>query len=252
MIFISFTTKAYLMTKLTNLKPLPNLSLVDKVEIRLTEYFKENNLKIGDSLPKELEFAEALGVSRTVVREAILRLRTIGMIESKKHKGMVLTQPDIIHNFEKVLESNLLGEDTLRDIFELRLILEVGMADLLFARKTEKDMEELSDIVSQEDDNGGDSTIFSLEYEVAFHGKLYQISNNSTLQRFQDLLLPVFQYVHDHMLPDANKFKYSSGKFISHRDLLNHLIDGTPESFRVAMRQHLEPHFDRILTNIES
>lgn len=240
------------MTKLTKLEPLTNLSLVDKVEIRLTEYFKENNLKIGDPIPKELEFAEALGVSRTVIREALLRLRTIGMIESKKRKGMVLSQPDIIQNFEKVLESNLLGDKTLKDIFELRLILEMGMADLLFARKTEKDIEELSLIVSHEDDNERDGTIFGLDYEVAFHGKLYQMSGNNTLQRFQDLLLPVFKYVHTHMLPDANKFKYSSGKFISHRDLLNHLIDGTPESFRVAMRQHLEPHFDRVLTNFKS
>ena len=240
------------MAKLTKLEPLTNLSLVDKVEIRLTDYFKENNLKIGDPIPKELEFAEALGVSRTVIREALLRLRTIGMIESKKRKGMVLSQPDIIQNFEKVLESNLLGDKTLKDIFELRLILEMGMADLLFARKTEKDIEELSRIVSHEDDNGLDSTIFSLEYEVAFHGKLYQISNNSTLQRFQDLLLPVFQYVHDHMLPDASKFRYSGGKFISHRDLLNELIEGTPESFRVAMRQHLEPHFERVLTSFKS
>ncbi len=240
------------MAKLTKLEPLTNLSLVDKVEIRLTEYFKENNLKIGDSIPKELEFAEALGVSRTVIREAFLRLRTIGMIESRKRKGMVLSQPDIIQNLEKVLESNLLGDRTLKDIFELRLILEMGMADLLFARKTEKDIGELSNIVSREDDNGLDSTIFSLEYEVTFHGKLYQISNNSTLQRFQDLLLPVFQYVHDHtLLPNADKFKYSSGKFISHRDLLNELVNGTPESFRVAMRRHLEPHFDRISVKLE-
>lgn len=240
------------MAKLTKLEPLTNLSLVDKVEIRLTEYFKENKLKIGDSIPKELEFAEALGVSRTVVREAILRLRTIGMIQSKKHKGMILTQPDIIQNFEKVLDSNLLGHNTLRDIFELRLILEMGMADLLFARKTENDIKELKNIISIEDENHQDSTIFSLDYEVAFHGKLYQMSNNSTLQRFQDLLLPVFQYVHDNMLADAEDYDYSNHKFVSHRDLLDNLINGTPETFRQLMRRHLEPHFDRILIQTKS
>jgi GntR family transcriptional regulator, transcriptional repressor for pyruvate dehydrogenase complex len=239
------------MAKLTKLKPLSTLSLVDKVEIRLTEYFKENKLKIGDSIPKELEFAEALGVSRTVIREAVLRLRTIGMIESKKHKGMVLTQPDIIQNFEKVLESNLLGDNTLKDIFELRLILEMGMADLLFARKTENDIKELKDIVAKEDEHNRDSTIFSLDYEIAFHGKLYQMSNNSTLQRFQDLLLPVFQYVHDNMLPNAEDYDYSNHKFVTHRDLLNHLINGTPETFRTGMRRHLEPHFDRTLNQLK-
>lgn len=238
------------MKKLTKLTPLKNLSLVDKVEIRLTNYFKENNLKSGDAIPKEMEFAEALGVSRTAVREALLRFRTIGLIESKKHKGMILTQPDIIHNFEKVLDTNLLSDETLKDIFELRLILEMGMADILFSRKTEEDLIELDEIVSIQEEQEKDSTIFSLDEEITFHGKLYQMSKNTTLQRFQDLLLPVFEYFHKNKLPDAYNYEYSQ-KFISHRDLLNQLKDGTPESFRVAMRQHLEPHFDRILKELK-
>ncbi len=240
------------MKKLPLITPLENLSLVDKVEIRLKEYFKENNLKIGDSIPKELEFAEALGVSRTVVREALLRLRTLGLIESKKHKGMTLTQPDFILNFEKVLASNQLGEQALKDIFELRLILEMGMADFLFSRKTKADLEELDLIVTQQEKEQKVSTIFSLKNEISFHGKLYEISKNDTLQRFQKLLLPVFQYVHDHMQPDAANFKYSSDKFVSHRDLLNHLKKGTPETFRVAMRQHLEPHFEQTLAFVKA
>lgn len=237
-----------------NLKiaPIKSMSLVDEVEIRVMKFIKDNNLKSGDSIPKELEFAAALGVSRTVVREALLRLRTIGIIDSKKHKGMVLTQPDIIGNFEKAIKSRLLGEETLKDIFELRLILEMGISDLLFARKTAEDIKELDRIVSKEEKLQRDSTIFTMDLEVAFHGKLYEISGNDTLKRFQDLLLPVFRYVHENMLPDAGNFKYSSGKFVSHRDLLNELANGSPESFRVAMRQHLEPHFERVLNTIRT
>ena len=238
-------------TKL-KIAPIKNMSLVDEVEIRVMKFIKENNLKSGDSIPKELEFAAALGVSRTVVREALLRLRTIGIIDSKKHKGMVLTQPDIIGNFEKAISSNLLGEETLKDMFELRLILEMGMADLLFARKTEKDIDELDKIVSKQEKSERDTTIFTLDLEVAFHGKLYEMSGNSTLQRFQSLLLPVFRFVHENMLPNAENFKYSSGKFTSHRDILNELVNGTPKSFRVAMRRHLEPHFDRVLNIVRS
>ncbi|CAA0156199.1 FadR/GntR family transcriptional regulator [Tenacibaculum maritimum] len=234
------------MKKLTKIAPLETLSLVDKVEIRLKEYFKENKLTVGDSIPKELEFAEAMGVSRTVIREALLRLRTIGVIESKKHKGMVLTQPDIIQNFEKAIEYNLLGDKALKEIFELRLTLEMGMADILFARKTAEDIKELNKIVEKEEKEERNTTVFSLENEVAFHGKLYQMSKNSTLQRFQELLLPVFQYVHDTKLPKARTYEYSSGEFVTHRDLLNILTTGTAEEFRKAMRQHLEPHFASI------
>ena len=59
-----------------------NDSLVDRVEKHIIEYIKENALKAGDALPKELEFAETLGVSRTAIREAMLRLRTLGLVES--------------------------------------------------------------------------------------------------------------------------------------------------------------------------
>lgn len=232
-----------------SISPLTNLSLVDKVEIRITEYIKENKLSVGDTIPKEMEFAEALGVSRTVIREALSRLRTIGIIDSKKHKGMVLSQPDFIHNFEKVIDTHLLSDETLKDIFELRLILEMGMIDLLFARKTEKDLVELEEIVSKmENEDSAGTTLFSLENEVAFHGKLYEMSGNKTLQRFQNLLLPVFQYVHANKLPDAETYMYTK-KFITHRELLNYLKEDNKKAFRKGMSQHLEPHFDRILNH---
>ena len=68
---------------------LDDATLVDKVEKSIIDYIKNNALKVGDALPKELEIAESLGVSRTAVREAMLRLRTLGLIESRKHRGIV-------------------------------------------------------------------------------------------------------------------------------------------------------------------
>tara|TARA_R110002072_G_scaffold202907_1_gene360872 strand:- start:7953 stop:8672 length:720 start_codon:yes stop_codon:yes gene_type:complete len=231
-----------------DIAPLGNLSLVDKVEIRITDYIKKNKFEVGDSIPKEIEFAEALGVSRTVIREAFSRLRTIGIIESKKHKGMIISHPDFIQNFEKVLDSNLLEDETLKDIFELRLVLETGMVDLVFFRKTDQDLIDLEKIVSKMEVRTPDSTIFSLENEVAFHGKLYEMSGNKTLQRFQNLLLPVFQHVHDHKLSQSESYEYSN-KFITHRELLNYLKTNDIKKFKKGLRTHLEPHFNRVLSH---
>lgn len=171
------------------------------------------------------------------------------MIETKKHKGMVLSQPDFMINLEKIFESNLLSDDTLKDVFELRLILEMGMIDVLFARKTEDNLNELEEIVIKMELENRDTSIFSLENEIAFHGKLYEMSGNTTLQRFQKLLLPVFQYVHAHKLSDADKYMYAK-KFITHRQLFNYLKEDNLEAFRQGMRQHLEPHFDRVLNKV--
>lgn len=237
------------MNKFKNLKPVDTLSLVDRVEQTILDFFKENKLKPGDAIPKEMEFSKSLGVSRTVVREALSRLRTLGLVESKKHRGMVLTEPDIINNLERIIDSSLLSTSTLKNLFELRLILEMGMADFLFEHKSGKDLKELEEIVEKEEQEEGELKVHSLDKEIAFHGKLYQMSRNKTLQRFQHLLLSVFEYVHQKNQPKDFEYKYSSGKFVTHRILMENIKVGTPETFRNAMRQHLEPHFDSIFND---
>jgi DNA-binding FadR family transcriptional regulator len=173
-----------------------NSSLVDKVEANLVELLQSRKLKVGDVIPKEVELVELLGVSRTVIREAITRLRTMGIIESKKKKGSVITSPDIVGIMSKSMNPYILDEDTLREIFELRLVLEIGMADLIFQKITQKDIDELKEIVKNEP-SSSESHLFNIEHEINFHGKLYEITGNKTLKSFQKMLLPIFDYVHN-------------------------------------------------------
>ena len=224
------------------LKGIDTNSLVDRVEARLVELLQSRQLKVGDSIPKEIELAEIIGVSRTVIREALLRLRTMGLIESRKKKGAVITSPDIFGNLGKSMNPYLLDDNTLREVFELRLVLEVGMADLLYNRITKKDIEDLRQIV-QDEPTDAENRIFNVNHEIAFHGKLYEISGNLTMRKFQKMLLPVFEYVHESGLL---KKPASRKKFISHRGLVDILENGSPEMFRNAMRNHLDNHFARL------
>lgn len=219
-----------------------NSSLVDKVESKLVELLQQRKLRPGDSIPKETDLAEHLGVSRTVVRESLMRLRMMGLIETKKKKGSVITSPDIFGNLDKSMNPHILSEDTLREIFEIRLVLEVGMADLLYRNKTKEDIAFLKEIVKENPKMV--STIFEIDHEIKFHGKLYEISGNSTLKKFQKMLLPIFDYVHKGgMLGKVQ----ASEKFISHADLVKILEKGTPSKFREGMRLHLDAHFNRLL-----
>jgi DNA-binding FadR family transcriptional regulator len=56
-----------------NFRQLDTSSLVDKVESNLVELLQNRKLKVGDAIPKEIELAATLGVSRTVIREALSR-----------------------------------------------------------------------------------------------------------------------------------------------------------------------------------
>ena len=225
-----------------NLKAIDTASLVDKVEDSLVQLLQQKNLHVGDSIPKEIELVALLGVSRTVIREALTRLRTMGLIESKKKKGSVITSPDIFGIMSKSMNPHILDQHTLKEIFEIRLVLEIGMADFLFQRIQKKDIDELKKIVAKEPPVT-DHHLFNIDHEIAFHGKLYEITGNETLKKFQKMLLPVFDYVHNNGLLKKQAFLKT---FLSHRGLVDILENGTPEEFRKGMRNHLENHFVRI------
>lgn len=227
--------------RIEDLEPIVSLPMADKVEISLRKYFKNKKFKPGDQLPKETELAEALGVSRNVLREALSRLRMLGMIESKKKRGMVMAQPDVLSSLERVLDPYILSENTRQELFELRLVLEMGIADLLYLRKTEEGLNELQTIVNSEKKSS--NLIDRIENDVEFHAALYRIAGNNFLKRFQKLLLPVFEYVVEY--ETKVKGGHISGE-VTHQYLVDLLADGSPGQFRDAMCQHLKPHFDSI------
>ncbi|MFC5410372.1 FadR/GntR family transcriptional regulator [Larkinella bovis] len=222
-----------------SLKTIDTSTLVDKVETNLIALLVENNLKVGDSIPKELELTQLLGVSRTVVREALLRLRLMGLIESKKKKGSVITSPDLVSILEKSMNPKILDDATLKEIFEMRLSLEIGMADFIMERVKPEDIRELRLIVAQEPEQPN-NVLFEVNHEIAFHGKLYEITGNATMKKFQRMLLPIFDYVHTSGLLRTVP---ANNSFVAHRDLVDIIETGNSEMLRNGMRNHLENHF---------
>lgn len=226
---------------LNKLKPVENLTQVDKIEIHLQEYFRNENFSPGDAIPKEVDLAQAMGVSRTAIREAISRFRMLGIIESRKNRGMVITRPDVLNNMQRVLDPQLLDGATMKNIFEMRLVIEMGISDILFLRKTDESLARLEEIVKKEE--ATDNKIDQLKYDVEFHSALYDISENETIQRFQKMLLPVFDYVDNGLRVQRQKY---TSDYVSHRVLLEVLKNGTPEEFRNKMHDHLLYYFEKI------
>jgi len=227
---------------ISSISAIDTRSLVDKVEMHLIDFFIQKELKPGDSIPKEFELSAAMGVSRTVIRESLNRLKTMGLIESVKHKGTIIKSPDLSVILQKSMIPRILDEGTLKDVFEMRLVIEVGMADLVVNRATDADIDELASIVKNEI-FPSENTLFDVDYEIKFHGKLYEITGNETLKGFQQMLFPVFNYVYTSGL--INK-TFDDKKYVSHTELVEVLRLRNADKFRTAMRKHLENHFKRV------
>ena len=219
----------------TELEPLRAASLADMVEKRVCLYIRENSLKPGDPLPKEFELAASLKVSRNIVREALGRLKLIGLVESRKRKGLSVADPDILSGFDRVLKAAALSEDTVRELFELRLVVEIGMSELIFAKRNDYYIGLLSEIVERELQKPKDRERRN-ECDIAFHSTLYKMAGNRLLERFQSILAPYFGRVTTR-LPLQ---QHGDPGYKSHKDIVGILKDGTTEQFSSAMRSHLK------------
>lgn len=216
-------------------RSLKSSGLVDQAVLSLREYILSKGFEPGDVLPGEIELAKYLGVSRTIIREALSRFRMFGIVDSRRRRGMVLQSPDILKGMEMAMVSAWMGSGTLRELFEFRLMLEIGLADLLFDKKTDKLISKLKRIIEKEEQAPSDAE--RMKADAEFHSSLYEATGNETLIRFQNLLYPLFkQYA-------SEKVSEFPEPIIDHTRLLKELMSGTPASFRLAMRHHLEPHF---------
>ncbi|MBF0244548.1 MAG: FadR family transcriptional regulator [Planctomycetes bacterium] len=218
--------------------------LAERVEAAVLEHIRSSHLQVGDALPGELEFAMRLGVSRTVVREAFSRLRMLGVLESRKKRGIVLREPDPIAGFERVLHLPMLGEAGRHQLFELRLVIEMGLADFVCARVTEELIGELESIVQGEEAEPANPSV-AVACDVAFHATLYRARDNPLLARFHGLLNEFFSDRTE--MGGINPRRFEDPKCTTHRHLLETLRTGDAKKFRHTMHQHLSVHFNRLL-----
>lgn len=84
---------------------------------------------------------------------------------------------------------------------------------------------------------------FDIDHEILFHGKLYEITGNQTLKNFQNLLLPLFNYVYDSGLINTTS---RSQRHVTHQQIVELLRAGKARDLRQGIRMHLENHYRRI------
>jgi len=223
-----------------------NKTLVDLVEEKLLNYFKEENIMPGDSIPTELELTEALGVGRSVLREALSRFRMLGLVKSRTRRGMVLSEPDLLGGLNKVIEPSIMSQKNIKEILGLRIALEIGNAYLIIKRITDADIIELEEIVGNYHASAFNK--FTVDADHAFHSKLHQIAGNNVISKYQEVFYKVFVFAdknYSKYFEEHNK-KTSKENLVTHRDLLQKLKERDVNGFQDLMQKHLELYIDFI------
>ena len=217
------------MIDLPELKP---STLADEVETSLLEYIQQSGLTPGDPLPKEELLADSLKVSRHIVREGISRLKALGLIESRKRRGMTLVRPNAFAPVSKLAEAKLFSDSDCRQMMGIRVVMELGMAEFIYARKTPGQLAELRTYA------GNKQYCRDMREEIEFHTRLFAIGGNAMANQFQHTLTTAFQQKIDRR--PTGKQPWTP----THRDICDTLENGTAEEFRQVMRKHFSPYID--------
>lgn len=223
----------------------PPRNRTSEVVERIAAEIRGGVLKPGDRLPTEQELMTAMGVSRTVVREAVAALKAEGLVLTRQGSGaFVANDPSrlafrIANGAEKIEE--------VISVMELRLAVEVEAAALAAERASTAERARIrkAQATFQAVIAGGETGV---KEDFAFHVAIAQATHNA---RFAEFL----QFLGHHViprqsfretLPDAAALRaYLTRIAREHERLLEAIEAREPAEARKAMRVHLTNGLER-------
>ncbi|HEY1233877.1 MAG TPA: GntR family transcriptional regulator, partial [Candidatus Binatia bacterium] len=123
-------------------------SRVDKIATDLQEQITRGKLKPGERLPSERSLCSVFGVGRTTIREALKSLTVLGLI-TRQGRGAVITDPELIFPTTADL-AGLAAQTSIRQLFELRKLIEVKVAGWAALRGLPEDIESMKRAIEAE------------------------------------------------------------------------------------------------------
>lgn len=202
----------------------------------------ERGLAPGDPLPTEAELCEALGVSRSSVREAIRTLTSLDIVEVRHGHGSFVGQLSLSPLVSGLVFRSLLNPDgdfgSLRDVVDFRIALDLGTAEELVELHRGQSNPQLRGLVDgmRERTARGESFI---EEDGAFHtGLLTGLSNTLVRQ-----LVGALWQVHTEVVPRLGipKAVDIDHTVEAHAHMLDALEAGDIEAYRTAVNEHYRP-----------
>ena len=154
---------------------------------KLLQLIRERGFHPGDKLPSERDLAALFGMSRGAVREALIRLDTLRIIESRPKSGIYLRPFAAERSVEAMVlfteTDTPLSEDDVVQSVELRSVLESEAMRLACLRRTPADLERLSQIL--QDSAAAISRGETLaDLDAEFHKAIVAATQNHVLLRF--------------------------------------------------------------------
>jgi GntR family transcriptional repressor for pyruvate dehydrogenase complex len=210
----------------------------------------EGKLKPGDKLPPEKELMENFGVSKATLREALRSLEVLGFLEIRKGAsgGPFVTEVDMKKARDSFTNFLLFKNLSLRDLSEVRLILEPYIAEKAASAITEEDLNKLKEMMEKfEEDLKKTMSIELLNKQIEFHKIIGSSTRNPILMFILDFVVNLLIDAKEILQPDKGFYKRV---LIAHSRIYKALSERNPKRTHDEMVKHIQEE-EKDLINLQ-
>lgn len=220
-------------------RPIKPKKIYEEIVDQIKTLMAEGDLKPGDKLLSEREFAEKLQVSRASVREALSALEMMGIVEIKTGEGTFVKETSADAIIQPLAMFISMERGSFFEIYEVRKIIESAAVSLAAQRATEAEINKIEEALEKmirmvHDTEQGEHC------DTAFHYAIAEATHNSWLIRLMRTISDSFHRTVSAARLNLFRTPGNMEKLAAqHRKIFEAIRDKNPELAQQAMLQHL-------------
>ena len=224
----------------TLFKPIRPKKLSEEIVKQIQSRISDGHLKPGERIPSERNLASLLGVSRPSVREAMVMLETMGLIEARQGGGTYVRS--LTESSLSLPLTDMLAKDPklLRELLEVRMGIECWSAYLAAKRATEEDIQKIGSYVDEM--NNSLKQGWDPKLDCQFHDAIAAATHNTMQLHILNTVHNLFTATIELAL---QQFYSSQPEYISillghHQTIYDKIVSKNADGARTAMEVHLQ------------
>ena len=212
-------------------------STAEAIEQHIIGRIRTGEFGPGDRLPSECRLQSQLGVGRLSLREALARLRALGIIRVDHGKGAFVQKRINCDTIINALVPFFPERDikALEDLVNARGLIEGELAAQAAAKRTDNDVKRLKSILNNSEDAFKNERLLA-ELDYKFHCEVAKIADNHFLTV---MLQALRNHIRSFLLHYVRACDDPKSVIDRHKPILQAIIDRDPEIAREAAHKHV-------------
>lgn len=208
--------------------------LYEQIVEQLVEHIRAQSLGPGDRLPPERELAQAIGVSRASLAQALVALEVVGLVRVRHGEGVIILRQ--VDSGDTLLDAVRTHQDSLPDVIDARSALETRLAALAARRRTDEDLRAIDDALDLMDRQvaAGDR---GLDGDRAFHEAVTRAGHSRLLAR---LMTEISELILETRIESLSQPDRPRTSLENHRAIADAIRHQDPIAAAMAMADHIE------------